>query len=141
MLNKRFAVPAICTFMKKLIIWSYFGRNFHSQSFFIDNCIQKVLNKLFIKRIRDYNTSQKKEITISLEYLRKISLLAKNQLTNIFRSCRKDIKLTSFSKHPIDSATHLDLKTNYPNVSTQKCYINISATFSITPTLAKPNAI
>ena len=51
------------------------------------------MNKLFIKRIRDYNTSQKKEITISLEYLRKISLLAKKQLTNIFRSCRKDIKL------------------------------------------------
>ena len=61
--------------------------------FFIDKCIHKFLNKLFIKRIRDSNTSQKKEITISLEYLGKISLLAKKQLTNIFRSCRKDIKL------------------------------------------------
>ena len=61
--------------------------------FFIDKCIHKFLNKLFIKRIRDSNTTQKKEITISLEYLGKISLLAKKQLTNIFRSCRKDIKL------------------------------------------------
>ena len=51
------------------------------------------MNKLFIKRIRDSNTTQKKEITISLLYLGKISLLAKKQITNIFRSYRKDIKL------------------------------------------------
>ena len=37
--------------------------------------------------------TKKKEITISLEYLGQISLLAKKQLTNIFRSCHKDIKL------------------------------------------------
>ena len=60
---------------------------------FYDNCIHKFLNKLFIKRIRDSTTTQKKEITVSLEYLQKISLLAKKQLANIFRSCRKDIKL------------------------------------------------
>ena len=66
--------------------------------FFIDKCIHKFLNKLFIKRIRDSNTTQKKEITISLEYLGKISLLAKKQLTNIFRSCRKDIKLNVVMK-------------------------------------------
>ena len=59
---------------------------------FIDKCIYKFLNKLFINGIRDSNTTQKKKITISLEYLGKI-LLAKKQLTNIFRSCRKDIKL------------------------------------------------
>ena len=51
------------------------------------------MNRLFIKRIRESNTTQKKEITISLECLGKISLLAKKQRTNIFRSCRKDIKL------------------------------------------------
>ena len=60
---------------------------------FIDNCIPKFLNKLFIKGKRDSNTTQKKEITISLEYLGKMSLLAKRQFTNISRSCRKDIKL------------------------------------------------
>ena len=46
-----------------------------------------------------------------------------------------------FSKHQIDFATDLDLKTSYPNVSIQKYFINISATFAIMPTLAKPNAI
>ena len=51
------------------------------------------MNKLFIKRTGDPNTTQKKEITMSKDYLRKISLLAKKQLTNIFRSYRKDIKL------------------------------------------------
>ena len=61
--------------------------------FFIDNCIHEFLNKLFIKPIRDSTTTQKKEITISLEYLGKISLLAKKQLTKIFRSCYKDIIL------------------------------------------------
>ena len=61
--------------------------------FVIDNCIHKFLNKLFIKRVRDSTTTQKKKITMSLEYLGKISLLAKKQFTNIFRSCRKDIKL------------------------------------------------
>ena len=61
--------------------------------FFTDNCIHKLLNKLFIKPIRDSNTTQKKEITISLEHLGKMSLLAKKQLASTFRSCRKDIKL------------------------------------------------
>ena len=61
--------------------------------FFIDNCIHKFLNKLFIKHEQDSTTTQKKEITISLENLGKISLLAKRQLTDIFRSCCKDIKL------------------------------------------------
>ena len=40
--------------------------------FFIDNCIHKFLNKLFIKRVQNFTTTQKKEITISLEYLGKI---------------------------------------------------------------------
>ena len=61
--------------------------------FFFNNCIHKLFNKLFIKRIRDCNTTQKKEILRSLEYLGKISLLVKKQLKNFFRSCRKDIKL------------------------------------------------
>ena len=49
------------------------------------------MNKFFIKGIQDSNTTQKKEITASLEYLEEISLLAKN-ITNIIRSCRKYIK-------------------------------------------------
>ena len=60
---------------------------------FIDNSIYKFLNKLFIKSVQNSTTTQKKEIIISLEYLEKMSLLAKKQLTTIFRSCHKDIKL------------------------------------------------
>ena len=51
-----------------------------------------VWNCYFIKR-EFYYYAKEKEKTMSLEYLGKISLLAKKQLTNIFRSCRKDIKL------------------------------------------------
>ena len=89
--------------------------------FFIDNCIHKFLNKLFIERIRDYTTTQKKEITISLKYLGKISLLAKKNLQTFLEVAVKISNLMSFSEHQIDSATHLDLKTSYPNVSVQKC--------------------
>ena len=40
---------------------------------FIDDCIHKFLNELFIKKAQDSITTQKKEITISLKYLGKIS--------------------------------------------------------------------
>ena len=56
--------------------------------FFIDSCIHKFLNILFIKRVQNSSTTRNKEITISLEYLGKISLLAKKQLTNIFSCCK-----------------------------------------------------
>ena len=44
---------------------------------FIDYCIHKFLRKLFIKRAQDCTTTQKKEITLSLENLGKKSFLAK----------------------------------------------------------------
>ena len=110
--------------------------------FFIDNCIHNFLNKLFIKRIRDSTTTQKKEITISLEYLGNMSLLAyKQTYKHSLEVAVKMSNLTSFSKHQIDFATYLDLKTSFPNVSIQKCCINIRATFAIMSTLATPNAI
>ena len=95
-----------------------------------------------MKRIRDSTTTQKKEITISLEYLGNMSLLAyKQTYKHSLEVAVKISNLTSFSKHQIDFATHLDLKTSFPNVSIQKCYINIRATFAIMSTLATPNAI
>ena len=108
---------------------------------FIDNYIHKFLNKLFIKPKRGSNTTQKKEITISLEYFGKMSLLAKKQLTNTFRSCRKDIKLKVVFK----TSNRLRNAFRFKKPTTQmyqfKCYINISATFAIMSPLAKPNAI
>ena len=59
---------------------------------FIDHCIHKFLRKLFIKRAQDCTTTQKKEITLSLENLGKKSFLAKKQLRHICRSYRKNIK-------------------------------------------------
>ena len=107
--------------------------------FFIDNCIHKFLNKLFIECVQNSITTQKTEI--AMEYLGKISLLAKKQLTNILEVIVKILNLTSFPKHQIDSTKQLDLKTTYPNVSIHKYCINIRATFAIMSTLAKPNAI
>ena len=47
--------------------------------FFIDKCIFKFLNKLFKKRSINNDSTNKKEVTISLEFLGKISLQTKKQ--------------------------------------------------------------
>ena len=60
---------------------------------FIDKCVQKFLNKLFIKYNHKNLTSAKKEVLITLEYLGKTSLQVKKQLKDIFRSCQKNVKL------------------------------------------------
>ena len=46
--------------------------------FFIYKCVQKFLNKLFIKRNHQNLTSTKKEVLITLKYLGKTSLQVKN---------------------------------------------------------------
>ena len=61
--------------------------------FFIEKCVKKFLDKLFIKRKKIKDSSTKKEITISLDFLGKISLQVKRQLTEIIRTSNKDIKL------------------------------------------------
>ena len=48
--------------------------------FFIDSCIKKFLDKLFIPSRPSNNRSDKREIFICLEYLGKISLQSKKQL-------------------------------------------------------------
>ena len=45
--------------------------------FFIDKCVRKFVNKLFIKRNYKNLTSAKKEVLITLEYLGKTSLQVK----------------------------------------------------------------
>ena len=60
--------------------------------FFIDKCVKKFLDKLLIKRKKIKDSSTKKEITILLKFLGKISLQVKRQLIEIFRACNKDIK-------------------------------------------------
>ena len=48
---------------------------------------------MFIERKEIKDSSTKKEITISLDFLGKISLQVKRQLTEIIRTSNKDIKL------------------------------------------------
>ena len=65
-----------------------------SELFFIDNCIKFFfLDKLFIERNISGAVTKKKEVFICLEFLGKISLQSKKQLTEIFRTCQKYIKL------------------------------------------------
>ena len=60
---------------------------------FIDSCVKKVLDKLFITRKSSNTISDKKEIFICLEFLGKISPQSKKQLIDIFRTFRKNVKL------------------------------------------------
>ena len=66
--------------------------------FFIDKCVKKFLDKLFIKKKKIKDSSTKKEIMISLDILGKIYLQVKRQLIEIFRTCNKGIKLNAVFK-------------------------------------------
>ena len=70
----------------------------HVHVFFIDKCVQKFLNRLFIKRNHQKLTSAKKEVLITLEFLGETSLQVKKQL---FRSCQKHVKLNAVFKSSI----------------------------------------
>ena len=59
---------------------------------FIDNCIKHFLDKLFITSNIFGTESEKKDAFICLEFLDKISLQSKKQLTRIFRVCQKNLK-------------------------------------------------
>ena len=69
-------------------------------SIFIDKCVHKFLNSLFLKYCHLKPSSEKKEVITSLEFLGKLSLQVKKQLNNIFRSCHKNVKLTVVFKSP-----------------------------------------
>ena len=60
---------------------------------FIDRCIKKFLDKLFVKRDTPKPTSSKKEVLICTEFLGKISIQMKKKLQQIFRECGKGIHL------------------------------------------------
>ena len=98
------------------------------------------MNKFFIEHVQNYTATQKKEITIFLEYLEKISILAKKN-SQTFLDVVKILNLMSFSKHQLNSWTHLNLQTNYPGISILNCCTNISAIYAVMSTLAKPNTI
>ena len=82
--------------------------------FFIDKCVKKFLDKLFIKRKKVKDSSTKKEITTSLEFLGKISLKVKRQLIEIFRTCNKDIKLNVLFKSSFRMSNAFRFKDQIP---------------------------
>ena len=82
--------------------------------FFIDKCVKTFLDKLFIKRQKIKDSSTKKEITISLEFLGNISLQVKRQLIEIFRICNKDIKLNVVLKSSVRMSNASRFKDQIP---------------------------
>ena len=109
--------------------------------FFIDKCVHKFLNSLFLKRHHLKPSSEKKEVIISLEFLGKLSLQVKKQLNDIFRSCHKYVKLTVVFKSPNRIRNVFVSKNSYARVLDQKYFINIRATLAIVSTLVKLNDI
>ena len=67
---------------------------------FIDRCIQKFLNKLFVKRKTKKLASNKKEVMICLVFLGKISIVVKKKLQQIFKECGKGLHLRIVFKSP-----------------------------------------
>ena len=68
--------------------------------FFIDKCVKKFLDKLFVKRRTPPATSNKKEVFIPLIFLGKISFMTKNKLQSIFRDCGRGFKLKIIFSSP-----------------------------------------
>ena len=67
---------------------------------FIDRCIKKFLDKLFVKRNTSKPASTKKEVLICTEFLGKVSLQMKKKLQQIFRECGKGLHLRIVFKSP-----------------------------------------
>ena len=68
------------SFHQEILLSKYVWQKSSFPLFFIDKCVNKFLDKLFIKRKKVNDSSTKKEITISLEFLGKIYLQVKRQL-------------------------------------------------------------
>ena len=93
--------------LKKIL--SNFVENAYPQKF-VDKCIQKFLNNMFIQRLQ-IPTVPKKELIIILQYLGKLSQIVKTRLTKIMNKHMKFCKLRVFSKLIIDLETTFTSKT------------------------------
>ena len=89
--------------------------------FIIDNGIYHFLDQLFSKRTKPIIESSKKEVSICLDFLGKILLQIKKQLKEIFRTCRKDIKLNVIFRSSNRIRNALRFKDQLP----KDCYIQI----------------
>ena len=76
--------PIFLVFTRKLAIKKTVWQKNSFSLCFMDKCVEKFLNKLFIKRNHKSLTAAKKEVLITLEYLAKTCLQVKKQLKDIF---------------------------------------------------------
>ena len=107
--------------------------------FFIDKCVKKFLDKLFIKRKKEKDSSVTKEITVSLEFLEKISLQVKRQIIEIFCTCNKGIKLNVVFKSSVRMSNAFRFKNQIPKcLNSILNYISSRATLAIVFPLLKP---
>ena len=88
--------------------------------FFIDNCVHKFLNSLYLKHHPLKLSSEKKDVIISLEFLGKLSLQVKKQLNDIFLSCHKNVKLTVVFKSPNRIRNAFRFKEQLPKIINSK---------------------
>ena len=82
--------------------------------FFIGKCVKKFSDKLFVKRKKEKDSSAKKEATVSLEFLVKISLQVKRELIEIFHTCNKDIRLNIVFKSSLRMSNAFRFKDQIP---------------------------
>ena len=87
---------------------------------FIDRCVKKFLDKLFVKNISSKPASSKKEVLICTEFLGKISIQMKKKLQHIFRECGQGIK-QQVSLVVEGSPCHRDIET-YHHVQCAKVF-------------------
>ena len=66
--------------------------------FYIDSSIKRFSNKFFITHKTSDSVSDKKNIFICSEFLGKISFKSKKQLTEIFRTCKNNLKVNVIFK-------------------------------------------
>ncbi len=81
---------------------------------FIDRCIKKFLDKLFVKRTTPKPASTKKEVLICTEFLGKISIQMKKKLQQIFRECGNGLHLRIVFKSPNRLRTGFSFKDSLP---------------------------
>ena len=102
------------SFLEEILFLKSVWQKISFPLFFIEKYVKKFLDKLFTKRKKVKDSSTKKEIMISLEFLGKISLQVKRQLIEIFRTCNKDIKLNAVFKSSLRMSNGFRFKDQKP---------------------------
>ena len=88
--------------------------NYQASFPYIDRCVKKFFDKLFVKRKTPTPTSNKKEVMICLLFLGKISIQVKKKLRQIFREVAPDIHPRIVFKSPNRLRNSFSFKDKLP---------------------------